>query len=161
MKSQNTNSPHPKTNFRTAYSPKSRQQIHFTGPSRTKQSFKDECDINTIMRRYQSTGILPDLMNQKNPQFLDVTGIDYQEAMQTVAEAHSLFQELPSRIRNRFKNDPAEFLAFTSDEKNRQELAEMGLLSPEAMERMANPQSEPGKTVEAPPVPSADNANNT
>lgn len=137
--SENTNPQ--KTGFITAYSPKLKIQIHFTGPGRTKQSFKNECDINTIMRRYQSTGVLPNMLNQGNAQYLDVTGLDYQEMMQTVSGANSLFQELPSSIRSRFKNDPAAFLDFTNDPNNRLELAEMGLLSPQAMQDIANSQS--------------------
>jgi len=40
--------------FVTAYGPKARLR-HVTPPGvgRTKQSFKDECDINNIMKRFQ------------------------------------------------------------------------------------------------------------
>lgn len=116
------------------YSPKKRYQITFqTNSPHTKQSFKDECDINTIMSRYQSTGQIPNL-NECAPQYLDVSGIEFQESMEFVAGAKSLFQEMPSAIRNRFGNSPAEFLDFCSHEKNRPELAEMGLLKPQMPE---------------------------
>lgn len=115
--------------IRSAYSPPERHQLHFTGPGRTKQSFRDECDINTIMARYQATGELPNL-NQLAPQYLDATGYDYQEHQNFIAGANSMFHELPSGIRARFSNNPAEFLDFCSQEKNRPELAEMGLLRP-------------------------------
>lgn len=94
----------------------------------TKQSFKDECDINTIMSRYQSTGELPDLA-QRAPQYLDATGMDYQDMQNKVVEANNLFNALPSKIRNRFANDPGEFLAFVSDPSNHSELQSMGLLN--------------------------------
>lgn len=93
----------------------------------TKQSFAAECDINTIMSRYQSTGEMP-VINQVAPQYLDLDQTDFQEAMQLVAGAQSLFAELPSAIRNRFKNDPGEFLAFTSDPANRAEMHSLGML---------------------------------
>lgn len=117
------------TPFRTAYGEKLRVALSFPENSRwTKQSFKDECDINNVMNRYLSTGEMP-VINQQAPQYLDVTGLDYQNAMEFVAGAQSLFNELPSLVRNKFANDPRLFLDFVSDEKNRPEMAEMGLLS--------------------------------
>jgi len=115
--------------IRTLYSNKSRVGISFTGPDRAKQSFKDECDVNRIMARYLATGQLPN-MATVDPQYLDVTGLDYQAHQNFIAGANSLFHELPSKIRARFGNSPAEFLDFCSQEKNRPEMAEMGLLRP-------------------------------
>lgn len=115
--------------IRSAYSPKARFSISFASEGKTKQSFRDECDINRIMARYLSTGELPNL-NQVEPQYLDCTAFDYQEHQNFIAGAMSLFHELPSAIRNRFKNSPAEFLDFCSQDKNRPELTEMGLLRP-------------------------------
>lgn len=127
--------------FITAYSPKYRQTVEFSLPSQTKQSFKDECDINVIMGRYLRTGILPETLNQLNAQYGDVSDVDFQSAMELVAGAQTLFNELPSSIRNRFQNDPGQFLAFTSDPKNRPEMAEMGLLAPNASTVIPMPQS--------------------
>lgn len=120
------------TLIQSNYSPKKRYQITFPEDSPfTKQSFKDECDINIILNRYQQTGEMP-FINERSPQYLDATAsMDFQTSMQYVAEAQSLFQELPSAIRNRFNNDPAQFLEFCSNENNRQEMAKMGLLKPE------------------------------
>jgi len=95
----------------------------------TKQSFAAECDINTIMSRYQSTGEMP-VINQVVPQYLDLDQTDFQEAMQIVAVAQSLFAELPSAIRNRFQNDPGQFLDFTSNPDNAPEMRKLGLLKP-------------------------------
>lgn len=134
--SYNPNNPRPITNsqplLQSNYSLKKRVQITFPEDSPyTKQSFKDECDINIILNRYMSTGELP-VLNERSPQYLDVTAsCNFQESMQYVAEAQSLFNELPSSIRNRFNNNPAEFLSFCSNEKNHRELAEMGLLKPQ------------------------------
>ena len=52
--------------------------------------------------------------------------------MQFVAGAQTLFNEMPSSIRNRFSNDPAHFLDFCSNENNRAEMHEMGLLKPQS-----------------------------
>lgn len=97
----------------------------------TKQQFAKECDINVILARYRRTGELP-AINDKYPQYLDVSAMDFQAHMQVIAGAHTMFNELPSEIRARFKNDPAAFLDFCSDSANRAELAKMGLLTPQA-----------------------------
>ncbi|NTU73864.1 hypothetical protein HGB07_06920, partial [Candidatus Roizmanbacteria bacterium] len=116
------------TYFQSKFTKKTPTSISFPENSDvTKQEFAAECDINTIMRRYQSTGEMP-VLNQSAPQYLDATGFDYSEAMAFVAGAKSLFNELPSHIRNRFDNDPAVFLDFTSNEANYSEMSEMGLL---------------------------------
>jgi len=132
---------HPQeTPFKSAYSTKQKQTITFPSNSRwTKQSFKDECDINTIMGRYMRTGEMP-MINVSYPQYLDVTGADFQAHMNVIAGAQSLFNELPSDVRTRFKNDPAQFLDFVSNENNRLELAQMGLLSHEITSSILTPQ---------------------
>jgi len=109
----------------------------------TKQSFKDECDINTIMSRYQSTGELPDLALTA-PQYLDASTVpDFQSMQNTLVEAQGLFDALPSKVRSRFGNDPGEFLAFVSDPSNRSELQSMGLLN-ETLTPAAPPSGEAG-----------------
>jgi len=119
-----------KNNFITAYGPKSRFRLNFNDPSRTRQSFKDECNINIIMSRYMKTGVL-DFVNKHQGQYGDITGLEYQTAMQQIASAQSLFQELPSNIRSRFDNDPREFLEFVHDPDNASEMHELALMRPD------------------------------
>lgn len=117
--------------FLSAYSPKRRVSVDFDPKlDRAKQSFKAECDINTIMSRYMATGILPETLQRLNGQYLDVTGWEFQSAMDLVAGAASMFEEMPSALRSRFNNDPASFLDFCSNPANRSEMAELGLLKP-------------------------------
>jgi len=104
------------------------------------------------MGRYLANGEVPQI-NQQAPQYLDVTGYDYQSAMELVAGAQSLFEEIPSNIRNRFQNDPALFLDFCSNEKNREEMAEMGLLSVPSSHPGLGPTPEPKKSPLARPEP--------
>lgn len=120
-----------KIQFRHAYSPQQRVQITFPAQGRTKQEFKDESDINQIMARYMRTGLI-DNVTTKLPQFADVQGQDFYEAMQIVAESKTLFEELPSKIRTEFENDPGKFLDFVHNPENRPRMAEMGLLRPDA-----------------------------
>lgn len=127
--------------FVSAYGPKYSVEMVFPENSEfTDQSFREECDINTIMARYQSTGELP-VLNSQEGQWLDVTGMDFQTHMDFIIEAQGMFDQLPSSVRDRFGNDPAAFLDFASDEQNRVELAKMGLLTPEATEAILYPPS--------------------
>ena len=115
----------------------------------TKQSFKDECDINTIMSRYQSTGVLPDLA-QTAPQYLDASGFDFQASMDYIANAHTLFHELPSSVRTKFGNDTASFMEFVSNPNNRSEMAQMGLLRPDYAPPMGDDVSKPSEALKTP-----------
>ncbi|AXH75075.1 MAG: internal scaffolding protein [Microviridae sp.] len=118
------------TNLISNYSTKLRVSLSFPENSPyTKQEFKDECDINILMNQYMNTGEMPNI-NERAPQYLDVSGIEFQESMQFVAGAQTLFNELPSILRNRFNNDPSLFLDFVHNPANRQEMAELGLLKP-------------------------------
>lgn len=84
-------------------------------PSAAIQSAKDECDINKIMARYQKTGMI-EHFNEQAPQFVDMPDeIDYQNSMGIIADAHSAFYSLPSTVRDRFQNDPAQWLEFIHD----------------------------------------------
>lgn len=113
--------------IRTYQSPQHRVAISFPAQGRTKQSFKDECDINQIMARFLATGVLPDTLNPRTPQYIDATGFDFDVAMNLVAEASSSFALLPAKIREQFDHDPGSFLDFVADPKNGPALREMGL----------------------------------
>lgn len=115
--------------FITAYGTKQKTPTFFTQPTRTKQSHKDECDINNILARYKKTGVI-NFTNRHEPQYADVTGADYQEAQFIVARAKGLFAAMPAHLRARFDNEPGKFLAFVQDEKNREEAESLGLLKP-------------------------------
>lgn len=97
----------------------------------TKQEFKAECDINTLMARYRSTGILPPGRQVSYGDFSEVG--DYHAAQQVLVTAREQFEGLPSEVRERFRNDPARFLEFISEKGNRKAMAELGLLSPQAV----------------------------
>lgn len=141
----------------TAYGPHQRCSIAFDlDEGMTKQEFKDECDINIIMKRYEKTGVL-EFVNKNEPQYVDVTGQDFQDAMQLIADARTLFEELPASVRLRFDNDPAKLLDFVHDDSNQAEAAALGLLSPEGLQRFeeasaaAAERSEEGVEDTAPP----------
>lgn len=122
--------------------------------TRTKQSHKDECDINNIMARYRRTGLI-EAVNRNQPRYADVTGLEFRSAMEMVAQAQQLFEDMPSSVRKRFGNDPAAFLDFVNDPENRPEAVRLGLLkedSPSLPDRPASapPKADPAPAPEAP-----------
>lgn len=99
----------------------------FHEPSRVKQSFARECDINNIMARYEKDGLISHV-NRVEGRYGDFGGPpDYQEAMNKVVAAQDMFMSLPAKLRARFGNDPGEFLGFATDPKNVDEMIKMGL----------------------------------
>lgn len=113
--------------IRSAYSLKAKISLTFTGNGRTKQSHKAECDINQILARYKKTGTL-DFQQKHEPQYGDVTALEFQSAQLMIAEAKGLFAAMPAHLRHRFDNEPAKFLAFVQDDRNKAEAEELGLL---------------------------------
>lgn len=119
-----------KSKFRSAYDGVGyKHAIDFTNSkTRTKQSFKEECDVNNIMKRYQRDGVIAH-RNEFGGNYGDfMTEIDYHSAMNQIAKAQQMFEGLPSSIRNRFNNDPAEYLAFVHDPENKDEMVKLGLM---------------------------------
>jgi len=100
--------------------------------SRTKQSFADEADINTIVRRFNLTGELP--KDLRVPQYADFAEVvDYHSAMLQLRAAQESFMALPAHVRARFHNEPAELVDFVSDEKNRAEAEKLGIAVPKVV----------------------------
>lgn len=98
--------------------------------SMTKQSHKQECDINNILSQYKKTGLIHHITSLQ-PTFTDLPDeIDYQHAQNTLLQAQEAFAALPSSVRDRFGNDPALFLGAFQDETQAEYLREMGLLKP-------------------------------
>lgn len=112
--------------------------------NRTKQSFKDECDINKIMSKWRRTGVL-EHMAAAPPVYGDFDNyMEYQDAQNRLISADAAFAALPSHIRKRMDNDPAKFLEFMADPENLEEAQELGL---------ARKPSDPAKTVPTDPSP--------
>lgn len=105
-----------------------------SGESVTKQSFKDECDINVIMARYERSGQLP--LVDVQMQFGDFSsGADLHAAMVATRRAEESFiQNVPADVRSRFSNDVGKFLDFALDPKNSDEMVALGLKEKPATE---------------------------
>lgn len=122
----------------------------FTKPSLTKQSFKDECDINMIMKRFKKVcgqDFLNKYQGYVNGQFGDFSNVcDYRSALDQIAQAKAVFGALPAKVRARFENDAAQFLDFCHDPKNMDEMVSLGL----ATKRAALPDGQPSSTEKKP-----------
>ena len=93
--------------------PKSRYVEKF--PGKTEQSHKKACDINNIMAKFVKTGVLEHEAKYK-PQYGDFySADDFTQSMYIVAEANSVFAELPAETRKEFDNDPAKYLAHIEE----------------------------------------------
>lgn len=141
---------------RHRFSPRGGFGFDFSSGGMTKQSFKDECDINVIMKRYEATGVIPFPERAAQGQYLDVSQVDFVDAMRLVADAKSAFQNLPSRIRDRFGNDPAALLSALEDPRMHEELRELGVLNavkgeatPLAVRIVESPAGDSGETSKA------------
>lgn len=103
-----------------------------TLPSMTKQEFVRESDINNIIKSYSQTGMINHI-NAKAAQgaYQDLPdSVDFQDSLHIIKAAESAFMTLPAKIRDRFGQDPAEFLAFMADPANDAEIRELGLAKP-------------------------------
>lgn len=97
--------------------------------TKTKQQFKDQCDINKIMKRYQKSGTI-DHFSSQEPFYGDVSGLTgYKDHLEKVMEANHLFNGMEADIRERFENSPEKFIDFMGDEKNIDEALELGIIT--------------------------------
>lgn len=123
-------------------------------PSLTQQHFKEQCDVNNIIRKYQQTGNLTHLARQQGV-YSDLSKQkDYFEAMNTVIKAQTAFDSLPSYIRKRFGNDPSQLLQFIEDPKNQDEGIKLGLFNPknpQTQQNQTNPNEQKSTNPQTPP----------
>lgn len=144
---------------RSAHSPAMPVQKFFETPSLTKQSHKDECDVNMIMVRFEKTGLI-DHINQFKGGYGDAIGVvDYHTAQNQIIAADAAFLSLPAKLRARFHNDPGAFLSFADNPANAKELAALtsdkptGARIPPASAGGPDPGDPPQPTEKPPEAP--------
>lgn len=129
--------------FSTQYDHHEGPAISEFEPSRTKQEFLEESDINFIVGQYEQTGIAPPVNEGVYGDFSAPELADYHTAQNLVIGAKELFMRVPARVRERFRNDPAELILFCQDPANTKEAHELGLLRDDYV----SPSSPPGPTA--------------
>jgi len=89
---------------------------------RTKQCFKDDCDIDKIMTRFSQTGTISHLTKWEGV-YADFSDFDFQEQTQMLTRGREIFDDLPAELRQEFGQSPARFFAYVNDPANVPDLA--------------------------------------
>jgi len=105
-------------------------------PTLAQQHFADEVDINTIVERYQKTGLLVDpskINESRRAIYGDFTNsADFFTAQAQILKAEEAFLTLPPKLRLRFENNPAMLIDFLDNPQNLKEAVELGLVTASA-----------------------------
>lgn len=105
---------------------------------RTKQSFKNDTDINKILKKAQKQGTLSHLQKH-GAHYADYSDVPtLLEAHARIQSGQKVFDELPSELRNEFGNDQFAFFEFVNKTENAGKLDEL-------LPQLA----EPGRTLPA------------
>lgn len=105
-------------------------------PSMTSQEFKDECNVNNILKRYAAQAqvmgvplseLLPKLGSAPFGDFSNLE--DFMTMKNRVAHATQLFESLPSDVRAKYGNTVEGFLGALNDPKEYKFLSERGILN--------------------------------
>lgn len=110
---------------------RTRFKQHIGEGSHVQQNLRQETDVNFIMAKYKKTGALSHVMSTAG-QYGDFSDVpDYKAGLERVMAADTMFMQLPAKIRDRFSNDPANFIEFATNPENLGELRSLGLAPPE------------------------------
>lgn len=83
-------------------------------PTLAQQHSVEETDINTIVRNFTRTGVLPQAALPPSYQDFDEV-FDFQTAMNLVTQAKRSFEALDADVRDAFRNNPQLFVAQVDD----------------------------------------------
>ncbi len=84
---------------------------------RTKQSQKNECDINKLLERSARQGGLSHL-DKYQAKYGDYSKYDFEEHTKKIAEMASCFEQLPAETKREFNQSPDEYFAFVTNPQN-------------------------------------------
>lgn len=124
-------------------------------PSLTKQAFKEECDINTIIERFGLGYQLPEggITNPVWGQDWTDAVPDFHTAVNKIAQAGEAFDALPAHVRARFHHDPGELVDFVSQKSNLEEARKLGLVPPAPIVKEETPPTPAPAASAAPAAP--------
>lgn len=95
------------------------------GESKTDQSYKEMTSVKSQVKKAEMKGLLR-ANNKFEGEMDDFPDYDFQGAAFMMAKAKSMYESLPSSIRNRF-SAPEHFMEFANNPNNQQEMIKMGL----------------------------------
>ncbi len=110
-----------------ATAPRSVNGFKNPGKPRTKQAFKDECDINRVLDRAVHGASLAHLKNHEGTygDFSDFDENSYEHMLGRISDANTIFYDLPAELRSEFDNNPGKFFGFVNDPANVDKLEEI------------------------------------
>lgn len=151
VKTTNSTVPTPKIYSRFNLPPKVRQSfLDKDGnpkPGRTKQSFKEEADINNIVKKHGRAAIQQQAALSIK-QYGDYTEInEYQESLDLINTSNENFNKLPADVRKEFNNNAGEFLEFATNPDNAEKMYDLGI----AKRPIEEPKSEPIEVINVTP----------
>lgn len=116
--------------FRKPYPSPTTKGITFELPSRTVQSDREGTDLKILLEKYVDTGEIPTVqLPVGEPLDGDFTGLpDFQEMQNMLIDIQEQFDSLPSKVREKFANDPMAMVQFLQDENNIEEAVNLGLM---------------------------------
>lgn len=147
-------------NFVTRYGLKNVKNFRSNKPSMTQQQFKNECDINHIIKRYNKdpqlwATLINNAKDINSPSFADFTDVgDFRHAMDKVSQIGEFFASIPSEVRARYNQNPELLFAAMHDPSQWQYLAEKGVLNKKSVaENLKALQPSQPKPVASTPQP--------
>ena len=134
-----------------------RRRVHkeFNGISLTEQHHKDDCDMHFIMRKFEKTGQIEHL-NTIKPVYADLLAQpSFEQQVNSIAQMTEAFNTAPAKVRERFGNNPGEWLEWLSNPDNRKEIEDYGYDASHlpVRETPAEPVATPAAPEAPPPEP--------
>lgn len=121
-------------------------------PSMAQQQYKDETDINNIIKRHGGADAAYRALARGGGVYADFSNLsDYQTMLHEVSRAQEAFLLLPAELRARFRNDPGELLQFVQNSSNYDEAVSLGLVEPKPPKPAAPSKNESNDKTEAAP----------
>ncbi len=91
---------------------------------KTKQSQRDECDINKLLERYQRDASLGHL-EKYGGEYGNYADYDFENHVTKIAEMNTIFEQLPAEVKKDFGQKPDKFFEFVTDPANAERLPEL------------------------------------
>ena len=95
-------------------------------PSAWRNKFQN--DIRTLLEPAIKRGLLRMATRFEGDADDLPENFDFETAQNQIAQANSMFHALPSAWRNKFHNDPQQFLDWTANPNNANEMQNLGIL---------------------------------
>jgi phage internal scaffolding protein len=122
-----------------------RIQYKTNGTCKVQKHLKDECDLEKMVERYKRTGQIRVMGDPKFGEWSQIAS--YHDAQNAIIATQEAFAKVPSKIRQKFDNDPQKLIDFIEDPKNLKECVELGLVDKSVLK--SEKSAEPAKSAKS------------